>query len=101
MALEEEHDVFFADLSKQISLLIMDDEEELQVQFPQLPRQVSSLSKMFILAKREVRLIAGVSLLPPDCHSTVLQKGEQRNWSLHPTGYCTKKDGRIKEADSS
>lgn len=41
MAVEEEYDVSFAELSKQISLLIMDDDKgELHAQFPQLPRQV-------------------------------------------------------------
>ncbi|KAJ8500481.1 hypothetical protein OPV22_011033 [Ensete ventricosum] len=39
MAVEVEDDVFFADLSKQIALLIMDDEEEFPVQCPQLPVQ--------------------------------------------------------------
>ncbi|CAL9106016.1 uncharacterized protein LOC135633047 [Musa acuminata AAA Group] len=39
MAVEVEDDVFFADLSKQIALLIMDDEEEFPVQCPQLPIQ--------------------------------------------------------------
>lgn len=36
MAVEVEDDVFFADLSKQISLLIMDDEEEFPVQYQHL-----------------------------------------------------------------
>ncbi|KAG6472081.1 uncharacterized protein LOC122029744 [Zingiber officinale] len=41
MAVEEEYDVSFAELSKQISLLIMDDDKgELHAQFPQLPRQI-------------------------------------------------------------
>ncbi|RRT32562.1 hypothetical protein B296_00047569 [Ensete ventricosum] len=40
MAVEVEDDVFFADLSKQIALLIMDDEEEFPVQCPQLPVQL-------------------------------------------------------------
>ncbi|KAG6538262.1 hypothetical protein ZIOFF_003375 [Zingiber officinale] len=39
MAVEAEDDVFFADLSRQIALLIMDDEEQLPVhmQYPPLP----------------------------------------------------------------
>lgn len=41
MAVEGEDDVFFADLSKQIALLIMDDEEDFPVQYcPPLPAQV-------------------------------------------------------------
>ncbi|RZS24380.1 hypothetical protein BHM03_00057443 [Ensete ventricosum] len=39
MAVEVEDDVFFADLGKQIALLIMDDEEEFPVHCPQLPVQ--------------------------------------------------------------
>ncbi|XP_074587704.1 uncharacterized protein LOC141843545 [Curcuma longa] len=41
MAVEAEDDVFFADLSRQIALLIMDDEEQLPVhmQYPPLPVQ--------------------------------------------------------------
>ncbi|CAD5183992.1 unnamed protein product [Musa acuminata subsp. malaccensis] len=39
MAVEVEDDVFFADLSKQIAMLIMDDEEEFPVQCPPLPVQ--------------------------------------------------------------
>ncbi|XP_072960546.1 uncharacterized protein [Typha angustifolia] len=37
--MEVEDDVFFADLSKQIALLIMDEEEEYPVQCPPLPAQ--------------------------------------------------------------
>lgn len=40
MAVEVEDDVFFADLSKQLALLIMDDEEEFPAQYPLLPAQV-------------------------------------------------------------
>lgn len=42
MAMEVEDDVFFADLSKQIALLIMDDDDdqEFPVQRPPLPSQV-------------------------------------------------------------
>ncbi|RRT73439.1 hypothetical protein BHE74_00039581 [Ensete ventricosum] len=39
MAVEVEDDVFFADLSKQLALLIMDDEEEFPAQCPLLPAQ--------------------------------------------------------------
>ncbi|CAL9092136.1 unnamed protein product [Musa textilis] len=39
MAVEVEDDVFFADLSKQLALLIMDDEEEFPAQYPLLPAQ--------------------------------------------------------------
>uniref|UniRef100_A0A804KK91 Uncharacterized protein n=1 Tax=Musa acuminata subsp. malaccensis TaxID=214687 RepID=A0A804KK91_MUSAM len=39
MAVEVEDDVFFADLAKQIALLIMDDEEEFPVHCHQLPVQ--------------------------------------------------------------
>ncbi|WOK95987.1 hypothetical protein Cni_G04694 [Canna indica] len=39
MAVEVEDDVFFADLSKQIALLIMDDEEDFPLQCPQLHHQ--------------------------------------------------------------
>lgn len=53
MALEIEDDVFFADLSKQIALLIMDDDEEFPVQCPQLPVQVSLLfDPVFFLATK-------------------------------------------------
>ena len=49
MAVEVEDDVFFADLSKQIAMLIMDDEEEFPVQCPPLPVQVflTSLCELF------------------------------------------------------
>ncbi|KAJ6810400.1 uncharacterized protein M6B38_319330 [Iris pallida] len=39
MAIEMDDDVFFADLSKQIALLIMDDDEEFPVQSPPLHLQ--------------------------------------------------------------
>lgn len=42
MAMEVEDDAFFDDLSKQIALLIMDDDDQQQfpVQYPSLPVQV-------------------------------------------------------------
>lgn len=46
MAVEVEDDIFFADLNKQISLLIMDDDEEeelFQSQSPPLHSQVNRL----------------------------------------------------------
>lgn len=55
MALDAEDDVFFADLCRQIALLIMDDEEQLPVlhrQYSPLPFQVGFFFLLIFLSQR-------------------------------------------------
>ncbi|XP_017970205.1 PREDICTED: uncharacterized protein LOC18611680 isoform X1 [Theobroma cacao] len=56
VAVELEDDLFFADLSKQISLLIMDDDEDPVARCPSVCFQVFTNSMLFIHNKQHVLL---------------------------------------------
>ncbi|XP_074588530.1 uncharacterized protein LOC141844372 [Curcuma longa] len=65
MALEVEDEAFFADLSKQIAMLIMDDEEEFPTQCPPLPVQ-------------EIAYVPQMIMLMPPYTSEMVQRRERK-----------------------
>ncbi|URE29403.1 hypothetical protein MUK42_16816 [Musa troglodytarum] len=63
--MEVEDDVFFADLSKRMALLIMEDEEESPAQCPTLPVQ-------------ELPCMPQMSMLPPHTHEVAYRRRESK-----------------------
>ncbi|RWW23952.1 hypothetical protein GW17_00011786 [Ensete ventricosum] len=82
MAVEVEDDVFFADLSKQIALLIMDDEEEFPVQCPQLPVQVGCqllpLISKCLLPTQDLPYMPQVMMPPPYGYELLAYRRESK-----------------------
>lgn len=115
VAVEVEDDLFFADLSKQISLLIMDDDDDSVVRYPSVSVQVfypliiymlfifSTLKHFLSFLKEKkkrcsVQKISGLHWceLPSStmsiCSRTKVQKRkQQRYWSLYPKVIATAK----------
>ncbi|CAL9167301.1 unnamed protein product [Musa hybrid cultivar] len=88
MAVEVEDDVFFADLAKQIALLIMDDEEEFPVHSPQLPVQ-------------ELPCMPQIMIPPPQSYQVAYRRESKGTGVFIPCSTAPRKKNRPRRSSPS
>ncbi|XP_074586038.1 uncharacterized protein LOC141841743 [Curcuma longa] len=92
MALEVEDEVFFAELSKQIAMLITDDEEELPIQYPPLPVQY----------KQEIAYMPHMTMLMPPYINEVAQRRESKGTGVFiPKSTAPRRKGKPRRPTAS
>ncbi|XVE86664.1 hypothetical protein DITRI_Ditri18aG0052800 [Diplodiscus trichospermus] len=90
VAVELEDDIFFADLSKQISLLIMDDDEDPVATCPSVSFQVLTIYMLFIHSKHVISCIFWTISI--SSRANLQKRKQQRHRSFYPKVITAKKE---------